>query len=88
MLVLDDLHLDDDPHLAPYAVEGVEDGEPTVEGVGRATIGQRVETDVDLTNSIMSGVRVIVHQPEFLGRGGGKNYGVSLLSIVFPTNLQ
>ena len=73
MLVFDDLHLDDDPHLTPYTVEGVKDGKPAIQRVCWATVSQSVETDVDLTNGIVSGVhvRVVVHQPGEEARGEG-----------------
>ena len=38
MLVFDDLHLDDDPHLTPYPVEGIKDGKPAIQCVGRAAV--------------------------------------------------
>ena len=63
MLVFDDLHLDDDVDLTPDAMEGVEDGEPSIQRVLRATVCQGVETDVDLANDVVSSVCVIVHQP-------------------------
>ena len=62
MLVLDDLHLDDDVGLPPHAMEGVEDGEPAVQRVLRPTVRKRVETDVDLAYGVVGGVRVVVHQ--------------------------
>ena len=63
MLLLDDLHHDNDVDLPSDTMEGVKDGEPTVQRVLRATVSQGVETDVDLTNGIVSCVCVIVHQP-------------------------
>ena len=61
MLILDDLHLDNDMDLPPHAVQGIKDGEPTVQGVLRATVGKGVETDVHLANGIVGSVCVIVH---------------------------
>ena len=61
MLVLDNLHLDYDTHLTANTVEGVKDREPPVKRVGQPTVCQRVETDVDLTNCVVSSVRVVVH---------------------------
>ena len=62
MLILDDLHLDNDVDLSPHTMEGVKDGEPPIQGVLRATVSQRVETDVDLAYGIVGSVCVIVHQ--------------------------
>ena len=62
MLIFDNLHLHDDMDLSSHSVKGVKDGEPAIQGVLGATVGQGVETDIYFANGIVSSVRVMVHQ--------------------------